>query len=85
LQDTLSVTFKDRLSQLKNADASMIVQKKSAISLLDSVHYLKAFQALLCDLDNNLSTDCLDAKQSLILADIKLKRLESYVGSGGAP
>ena len=33
------------------------------------------------DLDQTLSSECLDAKQSLILADIKLKRLESYIGN----
>lgn len=36
------------------------------------------------DLDQTLSTECLDAKQSLVLADIKLKRLESYVGHSGS-
>ena len=33
------------------------------------------------DLDQTLSSECLDAKQSLILADIKLKRLEAYIGT----
>jgi predicted nuclease with TOPRIM domain len=42
---------------------------------------LSNFLTLVSELDQLLSSECLDAKQSLILAEIKLKRLETYVGS----
>jgi hypothetical protein len=35
-------------------------------------------------LDQTVTSECLDAKQSLTLAEIKIKRLESYLGHSGA-
>ncbi len=78
IKDLLSVTFKERLTQLKRGGG------ENRHQLLESILYLQAFQALMSDLDQTLSTECLDAKQSLVLADIKLKRLESYVGHSGS-
>ena len=50
------------------------------MQLLERVYFLSNFLSLVSDLDQLLSSECLDAKQSFILAEIKLKRLETYLG-----
>lgn len=74
----LSLTFKDRLQKLKQANT------KKPVSLLESAHFLHAYLTFISDLDQTVTSECLDAKQSLTLAEIKIKRLESYLGHSGA-
>ena len=83
LADLTPGTLSDRLYTLQQHHHAT-----HSTSLQDSLHYLSTFVSVAHDLDQVLSSECLDRSQSMTLAEAKVKRLELYYSNnnqGGNP